>query len=785
MNWRRASLHLISATCLLSVLCGGFASAPLWAQTGHVSDKIAARSHDTPPQKKAPLQVRTIGIPTKTEGKAPLKKEQPKEEEEVQAPGFIINFNDVSVGEYIRFVSQISGVNFIFNEEDLKFNVTIISEEATSPEYILSALLQILEVHGLSATEQGNQVLIYRDAQLAKLATVVSDKEAKEASGEEPAIMTRVFQVHNISPKGIEEVVKPLLSGRAVVQVSPETGHLIVTDIAGNIERVAELLETLDKPQPDVEVGEYQVQSTYIEALVELAAKILDPLGGGNITLVPQPMTDTIFIVASPYMIQRAISILEALDTAPTEPGTGAVPPLINGAHAAGPAGPSGAPLAGPAGMGAMPGSPFGPKKAQLDSTTFYIYKLQHHQGDEIKEALQDIAESLESAGNSNTDLVSTISTIQWIKASNSIVISGTRPSIEKVKELLQDLDVPLEQVFIEVLVLRTTIANSLRVGVEWGYAQSYVEGGNGTNAESALGSTQGSPNGIPSPLNQRLNPQQAPAAWPPLPEGLGMGIVGRFVSLDGKLFSSVGAFINALQADRETVIMFNPKILTQDNHTARIFVGSNVAFRESTISEPGSQILSGDIEYRDVGSELVITPILGNSDMVTLEISQSISRVEDGDGDSQSDSTNDTGSGTTTPVLKSETETRVSVPDGYFLILSGQIQETKNRTHRGLPCLGGIPIIGTAFSTKFETESKDNLIICVRPHIVRNKADMVRVTEDERMHYERTSDQRSYCLDREQTLELLNITPPRPLIHDHYWDPCYDHDPCDVVCCD
>ena len=111
-------------------------------------------------------------------------------------------------------------------------------------------------------------------------------------------------------------------------------------------------------------------------------------------------------------------------------------------------------------------------------------------------------------------------------------------------------------------------------------------------NIESGFANTIPTEGTTLSPLNSRLNPQVQPAPIPPFNAGgLGLGIVGRFVSLDGRLFSTVGAMINAIQTDRDLNIMFNPKILCQDNHTARIFVGTNVAFKESTISEPGSTL--------------------------------------------------------------------------------------------------------------------------------------------------------------------------------------------------
>ena len=761
-----ASTSTMKRTLPLALICAALLSADngyfgeetdyFGEPEGYFDTKPAPEPESS--KAKPPLLTRTIGFPTalKRERAEPTDIAQPsmanKKAEDCPsrdpAQGYMINFNNVAIGEYLRFIAQIAGTNFIFNEAELDFNVTILSEEPTSVDHIMSALLQILQIHGLSITEQGNQVLIYRDADLGRLATVVSSDE-EMCDG--PAIMTRVFSVQNASPTNIKAVIEPLLSPTALVQTSDQTGHLIVTDITGNIDEIEHLLLSIDQPAPDVDVAEYHVRSTYIESLIELSMKILEPLGAGNITLVPQAASDTIFIVATPYLTQRALSVLEALDKGPEE-------------HSG--------PFAGR--EESLPArTAFGPTKTQLDPTNFYIYKLQYHQGDEIQDALRDIAQSLEAAGVENSDLLLTISTIQWIQASNSLVISGSRPAIEKVKALLSDLDIPLEQVYLEVLVLRTTIANALSVGVEWGYAQEYTDPNANPNVvQSTIGSTQGSG----SNLNNRLNPAQSPSPWPPLNQGFEAGIVGRFVSLDGKLFTSIGAVITALQDDQETNILLNPKILTQDNHTARIFVGTNIAFQESTISEPGSQILSGDIQYRDVGSELVITPILGTGDMVTLEISQSISNFQN----NQLPSTL-----TSQPILKSETETRVMVPDGYFLVLSGQINDQKFRVHRGLPCLGGLPIIGTAFSTKQETDSRDNLIIFVRPHVIRTKSDMVRVTEKERAHYERSSEQREYSIDRDEALDLLNIAPRTHHRHDHYFDPCYYHDPCEVVCCD
>jgi type III secretion protein C len=681
--------------------------------------------------------------------------------------GFIINFNNVGIIEYIRFVSRITNTNFVFDESQLEFKVTIVSEEPASVEQIVSILLQVLKARGFTMTEQGNQILISSDKQLAKLGQVVS-----RPGEDESAIITRVFRVENNHPDAMAEIIQPLLSADALVQPSEATGQLIVTDINNNVDRVATLLNAMDRPASEVEITEYRVQYADLQSLINLASRILEPLGTQQLTLVPQAASNTIFVVGTPYLANRAITILERLDVSYAEgeesehgrTGTGAG---ADATDTAGPKLPWGGPkeqdYAGPKEVtyGGRDDVDWGLPGARtdhphlLDGLGFFIYKLQYHQGDEIQLALRDIAQSLEASGVHDDDLVGTISTVQWLRASNSLVFSGPRTSLDKMKRLIQDLDIPLHQVFIEALILRTTISNALNIGVEWAINSAYenpdksptdaiVGGGGstkGTTTDPLTGAT------VLSPLNQRINPLIPPTPLSFANGGFDLGVVGRFVSLDGKLFTSIGAIINAVQLDQDTTVMLNPKIVTQDNHTAQLFVGTNQAFIESTVSEPGSTILSGAIDYRDVGSLLKITPLLGNSDLVTLDITQSVSSSEGASTGASAD-----------PIQKSTTSTRVTVPDGYFLMISGQIATRENREHKGFPCLGALPVFGLAFSNKTHTDSRDNLIIFLRPHILRSRSDIARISEKEFCCWDEASTQREFKMTMEELRDILNI---------------------------
>lgn len=232
-------------------------------------------------------------------------------------PGYTINFSNVSIKEYIKFISKIADLNFIYEETDLNFNVTITSEEPTDLSNILSALIQVLRIHGLSLIDDGVNLVINRAPNTPQIATVISDQ--LPYTGESvPALVTRVFKIRNANPTSLGSILQSLLSQSAIIEISRETRHLIITDSSTNIDKVSDLLQTLDSPQSPLEIDAYTVQHNSVANLVLLATQIITPLSEGNpIIMVPQPVTNTIFVVSTPFLIEKTLSILEDLDSAP------------------------------------------------------------------------------------------------------------------------------------------------------------------------------------------------------------------------------------------------------------------------------------------------------------------------------------------------------------------------------------------------------------------------------------------------------------------------------------
>ncbi|CUI15969.1 component D of type II secretion pathway [Candidatus Protochlamydia naegleriophila] len=814
-----------------------------------------------------------------------------------------INFNNVSMIEYIRFVSRISNKNFIFDDEDLQFNVTIVSEEPITVENLMAALLQELRIRDLLLIEQGNSLIIHRNPRVRAPSRVVADGTAPTSF--ETEIVTRVFRLNTLDPVKASEIIRPLLSEDALVEVLRDSNNLIITDLVTNINKIAQLIANLDAPNSGVTVGQYVVRNAFVASLADLATKILQPIAQGNpFVLVPHSSTNSIFVVSNPFIVEKAIAILENLDInegrtkilsleklrAPEEslgrgvtqgalgqqgtgfggtgqaetgfPGQGGQAgtsfPIQGGAAGgfqSGPAGfgpgipgaggygsggagfgpggtvPGGIGTGGTVGTGGVapgifgggfdqygtplrpgdvtgalniPGTPTynpnlppnfptgaigvegrqgiifdenrefmpggittSPRWVQdlpaghIERTLFFIYKLKYRKGDQIEIALRRIADSLQITGMANLDLIAAINSSQWIEASNSLIFTGTVPALERIKELILEIDVPLRQVFIEMLILDTTITDSLSYGVDWGtrFGGGNVAGGQsflglGSTITSALATGEVAANGVAGiPVADSLLNA----------DGYSAGIIGRHLTHGGLHFNTIGALVRALHTDSKVNIIMNPKIVTEDNNTAEIFVGSTDRYKTQSIANDLGSVITNNFQFIDVGTTLRVTPLIGNNGIITLDIIQEVTN--------DSGNANPVGTNSSVvdvnlvPVLsKSRTVTRIHVPDGFFVILSGMVQDTQARTLNQIPCLGCIPLIGGVSKQKGNRDSKRNLMTFIRPLIVDTEEELENVTKRQQdVFIEKSKFRRSWNYEVDEALDFFNIKPTDP----------------------
>jgi type III secretion protein C len=377
------------------------------------------------------------------------------------------------------------------------------------------------------------------------------------------------------------------------------------------------------------------------------------------------------------------------------------------------------------------------PSIESIDNTSFLVYKLQYHPGEDIQTALKQVAVSLGKGTAAPTALVDAINSLQWIQVTNSLLCSGQQDVLVKLKDLIQNLDVPLRQVFIEVLIIQTSLTNSQDFGLMWGGQAQYFNkatlgGGNFPTTQNSGQSGNPTPGTTFPATLSGINATNTPKGGQvPFLQGFDLGVIGDIIMNKGRSFISLGALIDALQIDQDSMILLNPKIITQDNRQSTIFVGTNVPYTGSLVQNSSANTTTtSNIEYRDVGMSLTITPILGDGDVITLDIVNDISQVVQ-----QASSTN---SQVLTGITTSHAhmETRVHVPDNYFVALSGMIDDTKTHFKSSIPCLGGIPVLGLFFSENDRVANKENVIIFVRPQIVKTYAEYKQITEHQEWLY-------------------------------------------------
>ena len=370
------------------------------------------------------------------------------------------------------------------------------------------------------------------------------------------------------------------------------------------------------------------------------------------------------------------------------------------------------------------------PSIETIDDVSFLIYKLQYHQGSEIQNAMQKVAADLRQnmQGEKNKSLVEAIESMQWLQVTNSLIVSGNASTLSKMKELIRNIDMPLRQVFIEVLVVETEDSDQLAFGLRWqsqglykdriGYGTGTLPAVTGTDALSSFNTAVTNTNATTPPAASQI----------PLATGWDLGVIGDIVLHKGKSYFALGSLVNALQASGDTAIVLNQKIIAQDNQQSTIFVGENVPFVGSvvTTTQNNGNQQNTNLEYRDIGVSLDITPTVGDDNILTLDINQNITEEEE----TAQNSEPQTGTVNGIRTSKTSTQTRVTLPDKHFLVLSGNMRNTVTRNKTGIPCLGGLPLVGLFFSQNDRTVVTRNVIIFIKPHIINTFQEYKEITQ-------------------------------------------------------
>ncbi|HEX4973827.1 MAG TPA: type II secretion system secretin GspD, partial [Steroidobacteraceae bacterium] len=600
-----------------------------------------------------------------TWGAAPAQQPaQPQQQQTTITPAF----RDADLTQIIEAVSQITGKTFIVDPR-VRAQVTILSSTPMSPDAFYETFLSILQVHGFVAVPAGNSIKIIPDANARQLPG--QEDLPDRVNGTSDEFITQVISVRNVSAAQLVPVLRPLIPQYGHLVAYPPSNMLIISDRASNVSRMMRIIQRIDQGG-DEEIDIVRLENASASEIVRVVNALNQAPGQqGEVAsvsarLVADDRTNSVLISGEKAQRLRLKALVTHLDT-----------PLETGG----------------------------------DTRVRYLNYADAEQiAGKLKEQITGITQAAPGApGQAATpQAAADRSTTIWAdKQTNALVITAPPKIMRQIMGVVDKLDIRRLQVLVEAILVDISEQKSAELGVNWAIANtdsdSTVPIGsfNQTVGGSSIGSIAAA---IADPDN--IDPTA-------LPSGLTLG-AGRFLD-SGTNFALL---LRALRGDSNTNILQTPSIITLDNEEAEIKVAQEVPFLTGSFTNTGVNNAQGQvnpfqtIQREEVGTILKITPQINEGDAVMLKIEQEDSSVAQGTQGAVDLITN-----------KRTVTTTVLVDDGGVVILGGLITDTAREGENRVPILGSIPIIGELFRTRSGAKEKRNLMLFIRPTILRDGA--------------------------------------------------------------
>lgn len=483
---------------------------------------------------------------------------------------------------------------------------------------------------------------------------------------ESQELVTRVIPVLNAPSDEMVKVLRPLIPQYGQIAALSQPNVLIISDHASNINRLVEIVNRVDVAD-SLEVSIIDLKEAWVEDIVALLEQ-LAPEQIGKSAKGPNRVS----IVAS----ERTNSLVikgERYTVA-------RVKQLVS----------------------------------QLDvpanrSGTIKVVRLAHSDAAKMAEILNSLVKERKSGESGGMVEVS----VQADEAINALVIRADPANMIDIMDIIDSLDVRRMQVLIEAAIVEVTADFSRQLGSELAL-------GSASSSTTPLGLT--APSGTLAQILQGL----AITGQPSAPTSLGDAplIAGGRLDATGTSFAFI---IKALAANGDVNLLSTPSITTMDNEEAKIVVGQNVPFRTgSTVT--GSQGTTNPfttIQREDVGLTLEVTPHINSDNLVRLLIHQEVSEVD-------ASSLSGIGSQAAADLItnKRTIDTTILVEDNEVIILGGLIRDKETQGESRVPVLGSIPGLGMLFRNRTTSTEKQNLMVFLRPTVLKNQADIAEATE-------------------------------------------------------
>lgn len=593
----------------------------------------------------------------------------------------------------------------------VKGTITLYSEQPLTPREAYLNFLSALRGQGFALVEVAGLLKVVPEAE-AKLQTgTVEVGNAVRRSGDQ--VLTQIFKLQFENANSLVTVLRPLISPNNTINANPATNTLVITDYADNLRRIGQIVAAMDVPS-STEMEAIPLQYAIASDLAPMVQRFAD--GGGtavpgaaataqSTTVMAEPRTNTLLVrAANPARLAMLKGLIQRLDRPGSNglAGSGINVVYLKNAdavklaqilRAAFPTGGSGS-SSSSGGASSTPMTQTTPTSTNTSSSSSLAGSSSSSSGLSTQASAPVGASAQPSTGGF----------IQADPASNALIITAPDALYRQLRAVIDQLDGRRAQIYIEAMVVEVSETKLNEVGIQW---------------VSALGSNAGvgtnlPVKGIPGLLAAAVNPETVLAGV----SGMSVGVVKR--NSNGTY--SLGALANFLETKADGNVLSKPNMITLDNEEAKIVVGQNVPFITGSYStSSGGSTVSPytTVERKDVGLTLRVRPQVGEGGAVRMTVFQERSSV-------------DSVSATTGPTTnKSSIETTVVIDDGATLVLGGLLQDDYSNADSQVPLLGDIPYVGNLFKSRSRERKKTNLMVFLRPVVMRTEDATNAVTLD------------------------------------------------------
>lgn len=581
-----------------------------------------------------------------------------------------LNLKDADIGTLIATVSEVTGRNFIVDER-VKGKVTVISSRPMSSEAVYETFLAVLAVKGFAAVPAGSVIKIVQDS-TAKHEGGARLSDGAGRPGDD--LVTHVYQIENVSAAQLVPILRPLVPTWGHLVAYGPSNMLIISDRAANVVRLGKLIGQIDRAG-DREVEMVSLQHASAPDIVRILTtltqqdKQADPTVKAA-TVIADERSNSVLIGGDKSERQKLLDIISQLDVALTE-----------------------------------------------DGATQVIY-LRHANAENLAPILEGYAQQTDSAARSATPATPAggagggadgRTRIIADKDTNALVITGSPKSMKAIRSVIAQLDIKRSQVLVEAVIAEVSASKSAQLGLDWAvFNENRIAAAGILNPNTLqLVGTAAAASG--------LLPVTAGAA-----AGAGSGLLEPGLTAIGGVDNrpngtSIGAILRALQGDTDTNVLSTPSVVATDNEESELSVGQELSIATGAFTT-GTGGITGNpfqtTQRKDVGLKLVVTPQINEGDSVNLKLNLEVSQLQ-GDANSLN------------PVTSKRTlNTVVTVVSGQVLVLGGLIDDQVVTIDNSIPFLSKIPLIGALFQYNQLQKIKRNLVLFIRPAILRDVAE-------------------------------------------------------------